>query len=99
MTAIEFTAANDVEDRDPVKITVEGSNDAKAMDAGDVPFTLLYEGPSGLESDPGRNTAGKTIPFDNKTAYKTYRILVSGTRGTSDSTQYAEVKLLGKAGS
>jgi hypothetical protein len=98
VTAIQFAAANDIEDRDPLKITLEGSNDPKAAEAGAKDFTVIYEGPSGLETDPGRNTFGKVITFDNKVAYKSYRLLITATRSTTaDSTQYAEVKLMGKA--
>ena len=98
VTAIQFAAANDLEGRDPVKITLEGSNDPKATEAGATDFKVIYEGPSGLEIDPGRNTFGKVITFDNKVAYKSYRLLITATRlTTTDSTQYAEVKLLGKA--
>ncbi|MEO6569651.1 MAG: hypothetical protein ABIO94_12875 [Opitutaceae bacterium] len=98
VTAIQFAAANDVEGRDPVKITLEGSNDPKATEAGAKDFAVVYEGPSGLEIDPGRTTFGKVITFDNKVAYQSYRLLITATRATdADSTQYAEVKLLGKA--
>ena len=56
-------------------------------------FVLLYAGPSGLETDPGRDQWGRAIEFKNTTPYKTYRILITGTRAEADATQYSEVRL------
>lgn len=94
VTKVQFATANDMPDRDPLAITVEGSNDPNASAAGGNGFTVLYDGPTGLEIDPGRNTWGPVITFPNTTAYKTYRVLVTRTRGDSiDGTQYSEVRL------
>ena len=75
-------------ERDPVRITIEGSNDPQANN-----FNLLYEGPSGLDHDPDRTQWGKPVTFANTTPYKTYRVLVTATRANADAAQYAEVKL------
>jgi lysophospholipase L1-like esterase len=94
VTQIQFATANDVPDRDPMTITLEGSNDANAMTAGAKNFTLIYVGTTGL--DPDRFNFGQLITFPNTVAYQTYRVLVTKTRGDHpDSTQYSEVKLLG----
>ena len=94
VTAVQFATANDVPDRDPLAVTVEGSNDPNAGAAGGNGFTLLYEGPTGLEIDPGRCAWGPVIKFPNATEYKTYRVLVTRARGDStDGVQYSEVKL------
>jgi hypothetical protein len=91
---VQFATGNDVPDRDPLSITVEGSNDPNASAAQGNGFTLLYEGPVGLANDPGRKAWGPVIKFANSTAYKTYRVLVTETRGDSaDAVQYSEVKL------
>ena len=94
VTKVQFATANDVPDRDPLAITVEGSNDPNAAAAGGNGFTLLYDGPTGLEIDPGRGAWGPVITFPNTTVYKTYRVLVTRTRGDSaDGAQYSEVRL------
>jgi hypothetical protein len=100
VTGIQFGTANDVPGRDPVKITIEGSNDAKALEAGTSTFTLLYEGGSGVEIDPGRNKWGKEVNFPNNKAYASYRVLVAGLRDETgkdaevNSTQYSEIKFI-----
>ncbi|MGN6724337.1 MAG: alpha-L-fucosidase, partial [Tepidisphaeraceae bacterium] len=74
MDGITFTTANDRPARDPVQITIEGSNDPDAMTAGNHSFTLLYRGTSGLDADPGRSIAGKVVSFQNDQPYRTYRV-------------------------
>lgn len=96
VTAIQFYTANDMPERDPITITLEGSNDPKATTAGFTDFTLIYEGKSGLDADPDRGNAGVNITFPNTTAYKTYRLLITKTRSTTDAVQYGEVVLLGQ---
>jgi lysophospholipase L1-like esterase len=96
VTGIQFYTGNDMPDRDPVSITLEGSNDSGASNEGCKNFTLIYEGKSGLDSDPDRGNAGLQINFPNDVAYKTYRLLITKTRATTDATQYGEVILLGK---
>jgi hypothetical protein len=93
ITQIQFATANDVPDRDPMTITLEGSNDANALQSQAKDFTLIYEGTTGLDAD--RNNVGQVITFPNTVAYKSYRILVTQTRTAGDSTQYSEVYLLG----
>jgi alpha-L-fucosidase 2 len=94
VTKVQVATANDMPGRDPLAITVEGSNDPNAAAAGGNGFTLLYDGPTGLEIDPGRNTWGPVLTFPNGTAYKTYRVLVTRTRDDSgDGVQYSEVRL------
>ena len=94
ITKIQFATANDMPDRDPLSITVEGSNDANATDAQGNGFVLLYEGPTGLANDPGRKQWGPVIQFQNTTSYKTYRVLVTQTRGdNADAVQFSEIKM------
>lgn len=93
VNGLQFTAANDAVNRDPLTITLEGSN------GGDLSlgssWTLIYSGTTGLGTDPGRNTAGALVAVTNATAYDSYRVLVTSQRGIDNSTQYAEVQLFG----
>jgi len=77
-------------------VTLEGSNDPRATVEGFKDFSLIYEGTSGLDSDPERGNGGAQIVFPNTTAYKTYRLLITKTRATAGATQYGELILFGK---
>lgn len=100
VTGVQFATANDVPDRDPLVITIEGSNAPDAVKAKGNGFSLIYKGPSGLSKDPGRNNWGQIIAFANTQSYKTYRVLITQVRGgeSADATQYGEVKLIGLLG-
>ncbi len=93
-SAFQFATANDAEGRDPLAITIEGSDaDDAGKDQGGG-FILLYDGPSGLEADPGRLHWASCVVFANRTAYRTYRVLVSRVRdGNANGTQYSEFRL------
>lgn len=93
VTALQFATGNDMPKRDPYSITLEGSNAAAATQAGGNGYVLIYQGPAGLEADPGRNRWGRVVRFNNTTAYKSYRILVTETQNDADGTQYSEVRL------
>jgi alpha-L-fucosidase 2 len=95
VTGIRLATANDIPDRDPVEITLEGSNDPDAVKAGGTGFTLIYQGPSGLGQTSERNHWGETVSFENTQAYAAYRLLITRTRGDANGTQYAEMELLG----
>jgi hypothetical protein len=97
INGFQFATANDVEDRDPVSITIEGSNDPNAGQAGGNGFNLIWEGPTSLLQVPARNTWGSLYNFVNLAAYKSYRILVTATFGSGGGAQYSEVKLVGKS--
>ena len=92
--AVRFTTAGDMPGRDPLRITIEGSNDPKAVDEGFSGWALLYDGSTGLENSLVRNVQGMTASFKNETAYKYYRVLVTRVRfGNADGVQYAEIDL------
>lgn len=96
VSGIRFATANDMPDRDPLTITIEGSNAPNAVEANSNSFTLIYSGPTGLEGQQRRGEWGQSISFPNTTAYKSYRVLVTNTRGErTDGTQYSEVQLMG----
>lgn len=96
-TGIRFATANDVPGRDPLRITLEGSNAANATNAGAGGFTLIYSGPAGLQPNQDRKTWGYFATFPNTTAYKTYRCLITNTAGgaSADGVQCSEFEVLG----
>ncbi len=82
--------------RDPITITFEGSNQpTSALNLGSS-WTLLYSGPSGLATDPGRLACGIAQLFPSNTIwYTSYRFLVTLKRGSDSCTWYSEVQLIG----
>ncbi|HVE17265.1 MAG TPA: glycoside hydrolase family 95 protein [Chthoniobacterales bacterium] len=95
LTKFRFATGNDAPARDPITVTIEGSNDAHALEAGNKSFTPLYQGPAGLDTDPGRSGWGAWIAVPNTRSFKSYRVLVTKARGVADGVQYAEVAFVG----
>ncbi|MGA3170097.1 MAG: glycoside hydrolase family 95 protein [Chthoniobacteraceae bacterium] len=95
VTGFRMATADDMPNRDPVEITLEGSNDPDAVKAGGKGFTLIYQGPSGLDQTLDRGHWGETVSFKNTQAYEAYRLLITRTRGDAEATQFAEMELLG----
>jgi hypothetical protein len=81
--------------RDPIIITLEGSNQpVSSLNLGSS-WTLIYNGPSGLAIDPGRSACGVSQIFSNSVWYTSYRFLVVSKRGVDSSTSYGEVIFIG----
>lgn len=96
VTSIQFATGDDAPGRDPLLITLEGSNSSGDLTLGSA-WTLIYSGSAGLDTDPGRGASGAMQTIANTNAYTSYRLLVASTRDTSGwyLTQYAEVNLGG----
>ena len=99
LLGIQFTTANDNPTRDPLSITVEGSNATSSTLMLGTSWSLIYTVLTGLDEDPGRRFDGlfQCIP-SNAIWYTSYRILVTSKRDSSSSVQYSEVKLFGFGG-
>ncbi len=82
--------------RDPIIITLEGSNQpVSALNLGSS-STLIYSGPSGLATDPGRSACGiPQVFFSNSVWYTSYRFLVTSKRGADSCASYSEVQFFG----
>jgi len=93
ITGLRFATGGDNPSRDPITVTLEGTNDIGATTSLNSSWTLLYDGPSGLAVDPGRNRVGTAVTFSNTTAYRSFRLLVTGLRAASDSMQFSEIEL------
>ncbi|CAF1035305.1 unnamed protein product [Adineta steineri] len=95
VTGLQICTAEDYATRDPLTISLEGSNEPYPTLILGPSWTLIYNGPSGLQKDPGRLTCGIVQLVNNSAQYKSYRFLVSGKRNISNSVQYSELKLFG----
>lgn len=96
LLAIQFTTANDATSRDPLSITVEGSNSNSSTLMLGTSWSLIYNGSSGLNETINRTTDGllQCISY-SVTWYTSYRVLVTSIRNFGSDVQYSEVKLLG----
>jgi hypothetical protein len=94
--AIQFVTASDIPVRDPITITVEGSNQTTSALTLGSSWTLIYNGSSGLDIDPGRSKNGITKNISNNIIwYNSYRLLVTSIRGDGSSAWYSEVRFFG----
>ena len=85
-----------VPERDPLTITIEGSNARPSSLFLGSSWTLIYSGSSGLLVDPGRSQFGQQINMTGNTVwYSSYRILVITKRGVSNAVQFGEIELYG----
>ena len=93
--ALRFATGNDEPDRDPLTVTLEGTN-STALDLG-TGWGLLYNGSTGINptADPGRKTFVPQQNFSNSIAYRSYRLLVTSQRNAAWCVQYAESQIIG----
>ncbi|CAF4833910.1 unnamed protein product, partial [Rotaria magnacalcarata] len=94
LVAFRLATANSYPQRDPLMITIEGSNSNSTELTRGSSWTLLYNGSSGISTTQTRLTCGSTqwLPT-NSTWYASYRFLVNlaMNNGVSMPTiQYSE---------
>jgi hypothetical protein len=96
---LRFATANDNPNRDPIGVTLEGSNktDNVSLAMGSS-WTLLYNGSTGISAfvDSGRETYVSPQWFNNAVAFISYRLLITSQRGADNGVQYSEAQILGK---
>lgn len=95
LVAVQFCAANNLPERDPLTVTIEGSNQPSSALTLGSSWTLICNGLTGLNPDPGR-FAGGTVEYilNNMISYASYRLIITSKRNITNSIQYSEVKLL-----
>lgn len=81
--------------RDPLQITIEGSQAPEnVLDSGSQ-WTLIYNGSSGLLSNPGRAGQGALMRLANiSVAYSSFRLLTVSKKGNESSVSFSEWSLL-----
>ena len=96
LLSVQFCTANDIPNRDPFTITIEGSNQSPSLLTLRSSWTLFYNGSTGLQVVSARKTCGATQSIlNNSNWYLSYRILVTSKRSSESGTQYSEVNLIG----
>ncbi|UJR34747.1 hypothetical protein I4U23_027525 [Adineta vaga] len=93
VNGLKICTADDLTEHDPILVSLEGNNYSGSNLAFSPGWTLLYNGTSGLDIDPGRQNCSSIINFTNFIEYKSYRFLVHRKRGRAASVQYSEVQL------
>jgi hypothetical protein len=82
--------------RDPLTITIEGSNFNQTALTFGFSWTLIYNGSTGLTKDPGRSTMGIIQILPNfPIPFASYRLLVTSKRGNGTCASYSEFVIIG----
>lgn len=96
LVGLQICTCVSLPNRDPITITLEGSNQPTSALTLGSSWTLIYSGSSGLGTDPGRSACGAPQLFLSNTVwYTSYRLLVTSKRGADSSASYAEVVFIG----
>ena len=92
LKAFRLATASDLAGRDPIRVTISGSNDGTT-------FTpIVANSLTGLEADPGRRTYGPVVNVANAVSYTSYRIEFVELRDSAEVTlQVSEVQLLAES--
>jgi hypothetical protein len=96
LCAFRVCTADSYPQRDPIYLTIEGSNQPLSTLTLGSSWIIIYNGSSGLDVDPGRSTCGVAQWLSNNSIwYASYRILVTSKRAVGNFVQYSELELFG----
>jgi hypothetical protein len=103
--SLQFRAANDASERDPLSYTLYGTNDpiTSAVNSTGTAenWTVIGSGATGLGTDPGRHELGSIQDIANGASYSSYKMIFNTLRNvnTANSMQVADVQFFtGAAG-
>lgn len=104
LTSVRMATANDAPDRDPMTITIEGTNDPFSTYLGvfSANWTMVYNGSAGIDAlttndAAGRNVWGNMMPINGAGIFSYYRVLITTIRSaaTTNSMQFSEIEMNG----
>jgi hypothetical protein len=98
LLSFQFQTAGDTPNRDPLSISLEGSNATGSFLSVGTSWTLIHSGSTGLSSYPFNVTRfawGPIQNFTNTKLFTAYRMLVQSQRGPDIGTQFSEIHLFG----
>lgn len=94
--ALRFATGNDAPERDPLTVTLEGSNGTNTEQFNSTSaWTLIYNGTTGINDThihPWSTYASEQY-FDNRHSFISYRLLVTSKRNVSNGVQYSEAEI------
>jgi hypothetical protein len=93
LTKFRISTGSGHAERDPLVISIEGSNGGNLTEGSS--WTILYNGSSGLTTNPGRETFGSFQLVSNIKLFNYYRLLTLAPRAITDCVQYSEVEFYG----
>jgi hypothetical protein len=96
--ALIFATGNDSPDRDPMIVTLEGSNaTSDAILHLGSSWTLIYNGSTGMSPlvNDARSTYMIQQNFSNTQVFASYRLLIVSHRAPMVAVQYSEAHILG----
>ncbi|CAF1427733.1 unnamed protein product [Adineta ricciae] len=83
--------------RDPMTITIEGSNNDQSELLLGKSWTPIYSGSSGLTKSLQRSSYGTTQTVaTNVASFRSYRLIVTSTREKHNSVSYSEFVMMGQ---
>ena len=95
VTGIQIVTAADTSSRDPLAVSIEGTNATSNLNLGTT-WTLIADNVNlGIDTDPGRKGYGPLVQLNNTQPYRSYRVIVKSQRGSATCVQYAEMNLVG----
>ncbi|CAF1387780.1 unnamed protein product [Adineta ricciae] len=89
----QICVADDYEERDPTRITLEGSNESGSDLTLGSSWTLIYDGVVAFSMTPPRYSCSLMHCLNNSISYTSYRFLVTEKRSSDNSVQYSEAQL------
>ena len=98
LRSFQFQTGGDLPNRDPLTITLEGSNATGSLLSNGLSWTSLYTGPTGLAPYPFNETRfawGPIQNISNNIPFTAYRMLVTAQRGPEICTQFSEIRFYG----
>lgn len=80
--------------RDPTRLTIEGSNQIGSALTLGASWTLIYNGTTGLDINPGNFQPGiRQDLLSNTLAFSSYRFLMTVPRASTTCIEYAEIEM------
>ncbi|CAF1561167.1 unnamed protein product [Adineta ricciae] len=90
---LQICAANGNVARDPLRVTLEGSNETGVNLTFGRSWTSIYIGGVGFDYGPPRYSCSVIQCIANSISYRSYRFLVTEKRRPENSVQYSEIQL------
>ncbi len=97
LAQFQIAASGILNSRDPVTMTIEGSNRNSSELTLGSSWTLIYEGSTGLEGYRAESRYGsKQILSDSSKSFTSFRILITSILGEATCTSYSEFMMMGR---
>lgn len=96
LVQFQMAASRTLYKRDPLTITIEGSNENQLTLTRGSSWTLIYSGTTGLTDNFERPTFGRLEMLSNSTIpFRSFRFLVTSKRSDGECVMYSEVRMFG----